>query len=134
MDTNTQAEVNNMGLQKSQNSVNKTENNKQYGNILKVIAIDETPFTLVTIETEEKENTFISIGTSRITSMMTEERAKITVRKKDWQLIVSLITIITERVTEQIKLEDKTRNTFQPRNEEEQRAYEQLKKEHRNII
>lgn len=101
-----------MGLQQSLTNAQQKVNNSQYGKILKVVAIEDTPFTIVTVETEEGNyaDSFISIGTHRITPMMYESEAKVRIKKKDWGLIVSLVTIITERVYEQIKLEDKARN------------------------
>lgn len=87
------------------------ENNSTYGKMLNVIQIEGTPFTMVTIETNGKpENTFLSIGTSRITKLMLPAQARKLVKDKDWNITVSLITIVTERVMEQIKLEDRARN------------------------
>jgi hypothetical protein len=106
----TTEQENNTTTESTQNYALDKENKSESGKMVKIENVEGTPFTIVTVETEDKNNSFIAIGTSRITKLAPAIQAKNAITKKDWGLIVSLVTIVTERVMEQIKLEDKARN------------------------
>lgn len=93
-------------LEHGHTSAQEQENKLQSGKILEIKPVEGTPFSIVVIE----QGTFISLGNQRISQIMKEEESKLQIYRKDWNLIISLIVMITERVYEQIKLEDKARN------------------------
>lgn len=107
---------NNTALDISQTNVLNAENNKDYSsiennNLVETEPIKGTPFTIVKAKTDNGEKWFTSIGNNRVTPLYNnQEDCLAEIHGKDWNLIVSLITIITERVHEQIKMEDKARN------------------------
>lgn len=75
----------------------RTENKEEYGNLVERIDVDDTPFKIIKILTQgEEKDCFISIGDKRITEMITEDEAKEKIQKKDWQLMVSLIAVMTD--------------------------------------
>lgn len=84
------------------------ENNKKYGNtqILNREKINGTPFHIITTNEEHENKSFIAIGNRRVSNLMTYEEAKILINKKHWELIVSLVTVISEAVAYEIKRED----------------------------
>lgn len=99
----------NTELSNSPNFAVERGNNEDYGNkILDRITIVGTPFTIVRTE-ENLEKSFIAIGNNRITELTTEIELTEKLENKDWDLITSLVIIITERVMAGIKEEDQAR-------------------------
>lgn len=101
-----QASEKNMDSQQSQTYALEMENKLNSGNIQKIEEIKGTPFHLLHTEM----GTFITIGNKVVTEPHTEEECKIMIKEKFWHLIVSVITVVTERTTEALKLEEKARN------------------------
>lgn len=58
--------------------------------------IDNTPFTIVTIE----QGTFIAIGSRRITNYTTKEECMNMIECQTWDLITSTIAVMYEIMTE----------------------------------
>lgn len=94
----------NTELLQSQTSAQQTETKSQSGEIFKAERIEDTPFTI--IKTDEGKICFIAIGNKRITNEKTYVECLQEIREKDWNLIVSLITLITEAVYREITAED----------------------------
>lgn len=91
-------------IEKSQMNVQEKEYKENYGKIIEQIPVEGTPFHKVKVEEGE---VFISIGNARITELMSEEEADEMLCKKDWGIITSLITLVTERVVKAIQDEEK---------------------------
>lgn len=70
-------------------------NSKSSGKIIENTKVPGTPFTLVDVE---DQGTFIAIGNNRVTEMMTREEAEDQIINRDWQLIISLISVVTEAI------------------------------------
>jgi hypothetical protein len=64
--------------------------------------VEGTPFTIVEVNNGEEENTFISVGNKRVTELMPKKLAEETVQAKDWNLIVSVVTIILESMLDDL--------------------------------
>lgn len=79
----------------------------QSGKILEIIPIENTPFHLL----KTQNGTFITVGNKVISEPMTEIEAMDKIDNIEWDTIVQLISIITERVVEAIKIEDQLRST-----------------------
>lgn len=106
---------NGMGLEHTQDYVQETENKLESGKILERKQCENTPFHVVNTES----GAFIAIGNQRISDLMTVEECKKMVEEKTWGLICTTIAIITERVMESIKLEDKAKNELSKEEVEE---------------
>lgn len=107
--TEQKAEKNMESLQSSALAIEK-ENNSNSSKIMDVLKVRHTPFSIVTTGIENAEKCFITVGNKRVSEMITKELAETKIKYKDWDLLSSLIVIITENVVEQMKLEDKARN------------------------
>lgn len=82
------------------------ENKLNSGKLLEILPVENTPFHILVTEMGH----FITIGNKVITEPKTLKACYEMIEDKEWQIIVSLVVTITERVIEQIKLEDKARN------------------------
>lgn len=82
----------------SQMNVDTTENNSNSnGKILEIEKVNET-FTIVKVNENDEEKTFIAVGNNRITELQSYAKSLEQIAEKDWTLITSLITIVTEQV------------------------------------
>lgn len=74
------------------------------GKLLQIEAVEGTPFNIVrTGDTEEDMRFHISIGNKVVTlGLKEEEKAKETIRERDWELITSLIVVVCERVVDEL--------------------------------
>lgn len=113
----------NTEYEQSQISVLRKENSENYGEGIEKIPIIGTPFHIVKIDGDE-EKTFIAVGDKRITEIQHETTCMALIEEKDWNIILALIIIITERVMLGIKLEDKARNELQTKLSFEEEAIE----------
>lgn len=116
--TTEQEQKNTTPLEHGHTSVLEKANNVDYGmiegnRILDTQKIDNTPFHIISMKDDNGDiKCFTAIGNQRVSKLnhgTVDLLEKI--YDKDWELIVSLITIITERVYEQLKREDIARNT-----------------------
>lgn len=86
------------------------EDKSQYGEIIDVEQIEGTPFNIITLDknSDEKEarmESFIAIGNRRITELNTYVKCIELIQQKQWGLICSLITLITEATVKEIEKE-----------------------------
>lgn len=97
--------------EQSQTYALEKENKSKSGNeIAEKEKIEKTPFDIITI-TEEVEGkkiqvSFIAVGNKRITEITTYVKCLQMIQERDWNLMVSLITIITEAVTKEVLKEE----------------------------
>lgn len=91
-----------------QTSAQEQESKLGYGKIVEVTKIEKTPFHLVKLE---EGKCFITLGNNRISEIQTINEALELINNQGWELITSLVTLVTERVYEAIQREDKARNT-----------------------
>lgn len=86
------------------------ENNLESGKIITTNQVKNTPFHIVTVGTTEGHKHFIAVGMKRITALTDNSNELLRmIRNKDWSLLTSLITIITEGVTEETEREKKNK-------------------------
>lgn len=108
MHTPEQEHSKHMESQQSHTYALEKESNLASGKLVETLKIPHTPFHTVTIETEEGQKHFIAIGNKRVTELYTDITDAIdTIHERNWDLICSLVVVITERVIEAIKQEDK---------------------------
>lgn len=93
-----------------QTNAQEQENKSQCGKIIEIIKIEYTPFSMVVTDSTEEKKVFLTLGNKRITELITREQAEKKIRFKDWDMISALITIITEKVVEEITLEKALEN------------------------
>lgn len=62
--------------------------------LIKRNAIFGTPFTVITME----EGSFVGMGKYRLTDLMPEEECIQLIEDRDWMLICSLVSIISESI------------------------------------
>lgn len=94
-------------------NVNEQENSLPSGKkIIDNEKIEGTPFYIITIHDEEEKKCFISVGNKRVTEIITREEADAMIKHKFWDLIVSLIAIVTEAT-----MEEKIKNELQTVND-----------------
>lgn len=85
----------NAELLQLQTNVQETENNSQSSeHLIERERVDNTPFTIVTIQ----QGTFIAISNRRVTDYITKEECYNLIKEKPWSLIIeSLLTILELR-------------------------------------
>lgn len=81
--------------------MNVKETNKENCLIIKIDKIEDTPFSIV--KTDDEEKCFIAVGNKRISELMSEGKAKMRIADKDWGLIVQLVAIIGNGVFEELE-------------------------------
>lgn len=79
----------------------KEETNKENCLIIEIDKIEDTPFSIV--KTDDEEKCFIAVGNKRISELMSEGKAKMRIADKDWGLIVQLIAIVGNGVFEELE-------------------------------
>lgn len=55
-----------------------------------------TPFVIITVD----EGSFVGCGKYRLTEFMTEEECQELINNRDWNLIISMVSIISESINQ----------------------------------
>lgn len=82
--------------EKSENTAQETENKSQSGKIIQMHTSEYHPFTIVELGNGEKKNCFIGVQNKRITEIMTKEECEEMIIERDWNLIITLMSVISD--------------------------------------
>jgi len=81
------------------------ESNSNSSKIVERCNYKNTMFTLITVNDESEENTFITVGKYRMTDKLTKEKCIEMIENRDWLLIAGIIEITAELIEK-----EKTKN------------------------
>lgn len=84
----------------SQEYVHMKENSEKSNTVQTIEQIGETPFGIVTTNSQDEANTFVAIGNKRLTPLQPREVSEDMIANKDWTLITQLAMHITEHQEE----------------------------------
>lgn len=104
-----------MGLELSSTTVQEKESNNDLAleipsdKIVDHEKVGSSPFMIVTYITENnKKRSFLTLGNHRISDLVENaQELRDMVDNKEWEILVSLVTLVVERVIEQVKIEDR---------------------------
>lgn len=82
------------------------ENSEKSNSIQTIEQIGETPFGIVTTNSQDEANTFVAIGNKRLTPLQPREISEDMIANKDWKLITQLAMHITEHQEEIKKINE----------------------------